>query len=402
MNNSLWLVLLLSMWLVQTYPGQALSQKDSLPARLIVPQLKLGAERTELYLEQLAGKRLGLVVNHSSRLTDRHLVDVLLAKNLSVTAIFAPEHGFRGTADAGHQLKNHTDPDTGLPVYSLYGKNKKPSAEQLSEVDMLIFDIQDVGVRFYTYISTLHYVMEAAAAHGKTVMVLDRPNPNGDYVDGPILEAEQRSFVGLHPIPIVHGLTVAELARMIKGEGWISGAESLDLRVIPMANYNHITRYHLPVKPSPNLPNRQAVRLYPSLGLFEGTQVSVARGTDFPFQAIGFPLPTAGSFTFKPQARPGALHPPYQNTLCYGRDLRQQRPVPYLNLEPLISFYQAYQKAFPEHAEDFFNPFFNRLAGTERLKAQILAGQSATRIRQSWQEDLQAYRQLRKTYLLYP
>jgi uncharacterized protein YbbC (DUF1343 family) len=368
---------------------------------IVGQRLQVGAERAELYLQGLKGKRLALVVNQTSRVGEQHLVDYLQQARLDIRRIFAPEHGFRGTDDAGATVEDGIDARSGVPVASLYGQQKKPSAEQLADVDVILFDIQDVGVRYYTYISTLHYVMEAAAEHHKPLLVLDRPNPNGDYVDGPVLEKEHASFVGMHPIPLVHGLTVGELARMIKGEGWIAGAEQLDLKIIPVAPYNHITRYVPPIPPSPNLPNLQAIRLYPSLGLFEGTGVSVARGTVFPFQALGLPLPQAGLFKFVPQAMPGAQFPPYRGETCYGMDLRKVTPPPYLNLDYLRHFYQAYAAAYPEAPEGFFNAFFTRLAGTTKLQQSIMAGESNAEIRQGWQAAIADYRQLRKQYMLY-
>lgn len=368
---------------------------------IVGPPLKVGAERPELYLEALRGKRIALVVNQTSRVGTQHLVDYLQQKRLDIRRIFAPEHGFRGTADAGAEVADGIDPRSGVSVQSLYGKQKKPSAEQLADVDVILFDIQDVGVRYYTYISTMHYVMEAAAEHQKTLFILDRPNPNGDYVDGPLLEKEHSSFVGMHPIPLVHGLTLGELARMIKGEAWIANANQLDLTIIPVDQYNHITRYTPPIPPSPNLPNLQAIRLYPSLGWFEGTVVSVARGTAFPFQAAGLPLTQAGTFSFTPQAMPGAQFPPYQGEACYGMDLRQVSPPPYLNLDYLRHFYQAYAKAYPETAGEFFNDFFTRLAGTQKLKQSLMAGASNAEIRQGWQAEIADYRKLRKQYLIY-
>lgn len=395
LNLTLFTVFLGTAALAQTSPADPAAQ-------IIAPVLKMGAERPELYLQHLQQKRLALVVNPTSRVGSEHLVDYLKKAGLDIRLIFAPEHGFRGGADAGASIANGIDPQTGIPVVSLYGNNKKPSAEHLQDIDTLLFDIQDVGVRYYTYISTMHYVMEAAAEQQKTLFILDRPNPNGDYVDGPLLEKEHASFVGMHPIPLVHGLTVGELARMIQGEGWIEAAESLDLKIVPMAHYTHITRYTPPVPPSPNLPNRQAIRLYPSLGLFEGTVVSVARGTPFPFQALGLPLSSAGAFQFMPEAMPGAQFPPYRGEVCYGQDLRQVTPSPYLNLDYLRRFYRAYAAQYPEHPEQFFNGFFTRLAGTPKLQQALMAGHSDADIRQSWQQDLADYRQLRRKYLLYP
>lgn len=392
------LMICLSTFTLYTAP-QALAESAG---SMTGSSLKVGAERPELYVKALKGKRLALVVNQTSRVGQQHLVDYLQQQGLDIRRIFAPEHGFRGTADAGAPVADGVDARSGAPVHSLYGKQKKPSEEQLNDVDVILFDIQDVGVRYYTYISTMHYVMEAAAAQQKAMLILDRPNPNGDYVDGPLLEKEHASFVGMHPIPLIHGLTVGELARMIKGEAWIAQAKQLDLTVIPVAAYNHITRYTPPIPPSPNLPNLQAIRLYPSLGLFEGTIVSVARGTDFPFQAVGMPLKQAGAFSFTPQAMPGAQFPPYRGELCYGIDLRQTTPPPYLNLDYLRHFYQVYAKAYPENPGEFFNDFFTRLAGTQKLKQSLMAGASNAEIRQGWQTEIADYRQLRKKYLIYP
>ncbi len=375
----------------------AIAQIEATPTSQAVPQVRLqvGAERPAAYLDLLQDKRLGLVVNNTSRVGERHLVDYLLSQGQQIETIFAPEHGFRGTADAGAQINNSRDSETGLPVVSLYGANKQPSPEQLKQIDLLIFDIQDVGVRYYTYISTLHYLMEAAADAGLPLVILDRPNPNGAFIDGPVLEPELSSFVGMHTIPLLHGLTVAELARMIVGEGWLKSKKPLDLTVIPVANYTHQTIYSLPVRPSPNLPNDQSIALYPSLGLFEGTVVSVGRGTSMPFQVIGLPNSSAGLFTFLPLSRPGASSPPYQGLLCYGYDLRQRTPKG-LELSYLLSMYK--QQPGPE----FFNPFFKKLAGTTALQNQIMAGWSEAQIRESWQADLSAYQRIRTAYLLYP
>ncbi|MEM1137906.1 MAG: DUF1343 domain-containing protein, partial [Bacteroidota bacterium] len=260
--------------------------------------LVLGAAQFDKYIPQLSAKRVALVVNHTSQIGNTHLLDTLIAQEINVQKVFAPEHGFRGEADAGAKINNSTDSKTGIPVVSVYGKKKKPSSEDLEGVDIIIFDIQDVGARFYTYISTMHYMMEACAENGKEMLVLDRPNPNGDYIAGPIREEGFSSFVGMHPIPIVHGLTVGELAQMINGEGWLEGSKKCKLTVIPVANYDHNIKYSLPIPPSPNLPNDIAVRLYPSLCLFEATMMSIGRGTDFPFQVIGYPDSIYGEFTF--------------------------------------------------------------------------------------------------------
>ena len=376
------LLLLLCLWVSLTLPGWA----APLPA----------ADRPESWLPLLAGKRLGVVVNPSSRVGTTHLVDFLRRQNLKLQTIFAPEHGFRGTADAGAHLDDGLDAATGLPVVSLYGAQKKPSAAHLADLDALVFDIQDVGVRYYTYISTLHYVLEAAAEAGQEVIVLDRPNPNGGYVDGPVLDPALRSFVGMHPIPLVYGLTIGELARMIQGEAWIEHAQQLKLTVVAMAGYRHDQVYSLPVRPSPNLPNDRAIRLYPSLGLFEGTPVSVGRGTDWPFQVLGLPDPRAGAFSFTPRSLPGATSPPYLGQTCYGLDLRQGDP-PRFSLRFLLHFYKLH--AGPE---PFFKPFFDKLAGTGRLRHQIEAGLDEAAIRASWQPELRAYASLRSKYLLYP
>ena len=364
--------------------------------------LLLAALRTEKYLPQLKGKKVGLLINHTSLLPDGneyvHLLDYLLSQGVAVTTIFTPEHGFRGTADAGEKVDSSIDPQTGLPIVSLYGSNKKPKPEQLKNIDILLFDIQDVGARFYTYISSMHYAMEACAENGKKMMVLDRPNPHGHYVDGPVLEPAFRSFVGMHPIPVVHGLTVGELALMINAEGWLAGGKKCELEVIPMANYTHASPYTLPVKPSPNLPNQQAIMLYPSLCFFEGTPMSVGRGTPFPFQVVGYPAPRYGDFSFTPVSTPGAAkNPTHENKTCYGVDLRQAPAPTQLDLGYLIDFYQK-----SEAKEDFFIKFFDLLAGTDKLKKQIKAGLSEAEIRNSWKEELEGYNSLRKKYLLYP
>lgn len=353
------------------------------------------AEVPESWIGQLKGKRIGLVVNASSRVGERHLVDYLKAQRQDIKRIFAPEHGFRGEADAGAHLSDGVDTATGLPVVSLYGTNKKPQPAQLADLDLLIFDIQDVGVRYYTYISTLHYLLEAAAEAGKPVLVLDRPNPNGDYIDGPVLDPAFKSFVGMHPIPLVHGLTVGELAKMIQGEAWIANANQLQLQVAAMPGYRHSLPYALPVKPSPNLPNARAIRLYPSLGLFEGTPVSVGRGTDWPFQVLGWPQAGAGEFGFTPTSRPGANSPPYLNQACYGLDLRQSDSR--FSLRWLLHFYRQRPAG-----QAFFNPFFDKLAGGDDLRKQIEAGLDESAIRASWQPGLKAYAGLRDTYRIYP
>ncbi|MGE6811534.1 MULTISPECIES: exo-beta-N-acetylmuramidase NamZ family protein [unclassified Pseudoalteromonas] len=359
----------------------------------------VGAKQYAKYLPQLKNKRVGLVVNQTSTVGKTHLVDSLLAKNVNITKIFAPEHGFRGDHDAGAHVKNTVDSKTGIPLISIYGNNKKPSAEVLADVDVMIFDIQDVGVRFYTYISSMHYMMEAAAEQGIEFLVLDRPNPNIAYVDGPILEPQFKSFVGMHPIPIVHGMTVGELANMIKGEGWINQAAVLELNVIPVTGYTRATSYSLPIKPSPNLPNDTAISLYPSLCFFEATPISIGRGTDFAFQVIGYSPIALGEFNFTPRAIKGAaLNPKFKNQTVQGLDLRQATTKG-LDLSYLISAYKQLNNnniTFFERAD-----FMDKLAGTDKLRLAIEAGQSAQQIKQTWQAGLMQFKQQRAPYLLY-
>ncbi len=362
--------------------------------------LRTGASQPDKYLPLLQGKKVGLVVNHTSMVNEIHLIDFLLQEGVEVVKILAPEHGFRGTALEGEIVKDGVDKKTGIPVISLYNENRKPSAAHLADVDILIFDVQDVGARFYTYISTMHLVMEACAANNKPLIVFDRPNPNGDYIDGPVLEPQYQSFVGMHPVPVVHGCTVGELALMINGEGWLDTSEKCDLTVIPVQNYTHNTRYSLPVAPSPNLPNDLAVRLYPSLCFFEATSVSVGRGTDFPFQVLGAPRPELGDFTFVPKANPGSpIKPLNEDLVCHGIDLRELEEVPTFTLKYFLDFYNQF-----DNEEDFLTRenWLNRLAGTSELIQQIRQGLSETEIRESWQPELNQYRQMRKKYLLYP
>lgn len=361
--------------------------------------LKTGAEQTNLYVPDLKGKTVALVVNHTSMIGKIHLADSLLSLGIKIKTIFAPEHGFRGTADAGEHVANGIDKKTGLPIVSLYGANKKPSATQLEGIDVVIFDIQDVGVRFYTYTSTMHYVMEACAEQSKKLLILDRPNPNGHYVDGQVLDKKFASFVGLNPVPVVHGCTVGELAQMINGEGWLSGSKKCNMQIIKCLGYKHSTAYYPPIATSPNLPNLQSMLLYPSICFFEGTDVSVGRGTDKQFQVIGSPNPNNGSFTFTPEDKPGAKNPPQKGKLCYGEDLstinaRKQK----FTLKYAINFYQK-----SENKVKFFSSpsFFDKLAGSDTLRKQIIAGMSEKQIRMSWKVDLEKYKTIRKKYLLY-
>ncbi|PHN01418.1 exo-beta-N-acetylmuramidase NamZ family protein [Flavilitoribacter nigricans] len=375
---------------------------EDTPATVADPEV--GAAQLEAYLPALAGKTVGVVVNHTSVVGDRHLVDILLENDIAVRSIFAPEHGFRGTADAGQHLEDGKDPETGLPVVSLYGKNRKPQTSQLEGLDWVIFDIQDVGARFYTYISTMHHVMDVCAEMGIQFMVLDRPNPNGHYVDGPILDPEFKSFVGLDPIPVVHGMTVGEYAGMVNGEGWLTDGRTCKLTVIPCKNYTHQTAYELPISPSPNLPNMRSIYLYPSTCFFEGTIASEGRGTDKQFQVYGHPDYPAdiAEYTFTPTPGPGASNPKLKGEECHGYDLtvidtETVREQGQLNLSYLIDFYRN----FPDK-DKFFKKYFDTLAGGKDLREQIIAGKTEAEIRAGWQEGLEKYRQIRQKYLLYP
>lgn len=381
---------------VQVTPTPPLYDQSIVPA----------AHRLHNYLDFVRGKRLGLVVNHTSCIGSTHLVDSLLQLGCTIEQVYAPEHGFRGQADAGEGLTDKIDRQTGLPIISLYGKNKRPSQSQLAHLDLMIFDVQDVGTRFYTYTSTMTYVMEACAERGIPLLILDRPNPNGHYVDGPILAPEQRSFVGLHPVPIVHGLTVAEYARMINEEGWLEGGQKCQLYHVECLNYQHSDFYELPIPPSPNLPNMRSIYLYPSLCWFEGTAVSVGRGTDKQFQLYGHPHYATGQAQFTPQPGPGAKHPKHQGESCQGYDLTrlsipQLQQKQQLDLDYLLGFY----KTAPQNLQaEFFNNnnFFDKLAGTEQVRTMIEQGTTAQALRASWAAELAAYKKLRKRYLLYP
>ena len=357
-------------------------------------KLVLGAERTNIYLPLLKNKKIAVVGNQTSMIANTHLVDSLLSLKVNVVKVFSPEHGFRGKADAGAIIEDETDDKTGLPIISFYRKNKKPTAEQLKGIEFLLFDIQDVGARFYTYISTLHYVMEAAAENNIKVIILDRPNPNGHYIDGPIREKAFESFVGMHPIPIVHAMTIGEYAQMINGEKWI--ARQCDLTVIEMENYTHDMSYDLPIKPSPNLPNSRSINLYPSLCLFEGTNVSLGRGTEYPFQHFGAPY-LKSNYSFTPKSGEGSKSPTHENKKCFGTDLRfQDNYLEEINLNWLIESYNN----CPEK-EKFFNSFFDKLAGTDKLRLQIIEAKTVKEIKESWQEGLNEFKKIRNKYLLY-
>ena len=367
-------------------------------------KVETAAARTGLYVNLLKVKNIAVVANQTSvifkeiynkKQEARHLVDSLLTLGIEVKKVFAPEHGFRGKADAGEVVKDGFDTKTGLQIISLYGKNKKPSATQLKGIDIVVFDIQDVGARFYTYISSLHYVMEACAEASIQLIILDRPNPNGHYTDGPVLEAKHTSFVGMHKVPVVYGMTIGEYGKMINGEKWLKNGIQCDLKVIPLKNYNHQTKYSLPIKPSPNLPNDKSINLYPSLCFFEGTNVSAGRGTEMQFQVYGSPYITKSSFTFTPQANEGSKYPKYKNQLCFGEDLRIAKNLNKLDLSYLLKAYQQ------NTSKKFFNTFFTKLAGTERLQEQIEQGLSEKEIRKTWVQDLISFKKIRKKYLIY-
>ena len=358
-----------------------------------------GADQPDQYLTSLKGLRIGLVVNATSMVGGEHLVDFLAGNGIVPKRLFAPEHGLRGDADAGEQINNSVDAKTGIPIVSIYGKSRKPTTAQLKDIDLVLFDIQDVGCRFYTYVSTLHYVMEACAENNKELMILDRPNPNGDYCEGPVLKKAFRSFVGVDPIPVVHGCTMGEMARMINGEGWLQNGAKCRLKVVPVRNYTHQTRYLPPVKPSPNLPDLSAIRLYPSLCLFEATSASIGRGTTFPFQVIGYPDRNFGEFSFTPRSLKGfEMDPIQKDKTCYGEDLRKLNEIPHFTLRYFLAWYKKF-----DHAGDFLTKenWFNLLMGDDRILKFIQAGKSEAEITASWQEELNRYKVIRSKYLLY-
>ncbi len=377
--------------------------------------LKVAANQLELYLPLLKNKRVGIVANQTSVIFKNgsglglngglikndniHLVDSLIKRDVSVVKVFAPEHGYRGRADAGEYVKGGVDLKTGLPIVSLYGENRKPNPNVLEDLDVIVFDIQDVGTRFYTFVSTLHYMMEGCAALDIPLIVLDRPNPNGHYVDGPVLDLNYKSFVGMHAVPITHGMTLGEFAKMINGEHWLEDGLNCNLIVIPVANYNRKDAYMLPIPPSPNLPNQKAINLYPSLCLFEGTQVSVGRGTENQFQIFGSPFlgDENYSFQFIPKPNFGAKNPKHNAKTCYGKDLKNVDFLNEINLNWLI---EAYENTTDKSS--FFNSFFTKLAGQTILQQQIEKGWSALEIKKSWQKDLEQFKILRANYLLYP
>jgi uncharacterized protein YbbC (DUF1343 family) len=363
--------------------------------------VQLGAEQFEKYLSLLKGRKVALVANHTSMVGKSHLVDTLKGKGVQIMKVFAPEHGFRGAADAGEKVASTIDKKTGIPIVSLYGDNKKPSASQMQGVDVVVYDIQDVGARFYTYISTMSYVMEACAEAKIPFIVLDRPNPNGHFIDGPVLEPAFSSFVGMHQVPIAHGMTVGEYAQMVNGEGWLKNKLKCNLTVVPCIGWKHSQYYQISIPPSPNLTNMNAIYLYPTLCLFEGTVVSVGRGTDKPFQLIGYPGFKDGKFEFTPKSGAGSKQPMYENKICKGFDLSGfgenfVRDSKTLYLFWLINMYQT-----AENKTTFFNSFFDKLAGTDQLKKQIIAGKTEEEIKASWKPGLTKFKEIRKKYLLY-
>ncbi|MGB2231726.1 MAG: exo-beta-N-acetylmuramidase NamZ family protein [Flavobacteriaceae bacterium] len=366
--------------------------------------LVVGANQTEKYVYKLNNKSIGIVANQTSVIFNEdgsysHLIDSLLKLKINIKRVFAPEHGFRGDADAGEYVNNGSDKKTGLPIISLYGKNKKPAVNYLKDIDIMIFDIQDVGVRFYTYISSLHYIMEACAEQKIPLIILDRPNPNGDYIDGPVLDLKYKSFVGMHPVPIVHGMTVGEYAKMINGELWLSDELHCDLTVIKVTNYSHSTIYEPPIPPSPNLPNYKSIRLYPSLCLFEGTSISVGRGTDDQFQVYGSPElnPMIYKYRFKPLPNKGAKYPKYQNKLCFGENLKNSKINKGIQLNFIL---KAYENS--KNKSQFFDDFFIKLSGNHILMNDIKIGFKELDIKKKWSKAIKSYNKMRQSYLLYP
>ena len=371
----------------------------------VAENILTGAERTELYLPLLEGKSIGIVANQTSVIGDIHLVDSLMSvkdAGILIRKVFCPEHGFRGEAEAGLIIEDGTDAKTGLPVVSLYGSNRKPPAEVLEDLDLVIFDIQDVGARFYTYISTLFYVMQACAEQNKELILLDRPNPNGFYVDGPVLDTSFRSFVGMHAVPVVYGMTIGEYGQMINGEGWLGRGLECDLTVIPCLNYDHTKLYELPVSPSPNLPTMNSIYLYPSTCFFEGTVISEGRGTAFPFETFGHPLLENAEFTYVPESIPGkSTRPKLEGETCRGMDLRHLRNSTSRDTQLNLSWLLFAYENFPDK-DGFFIPYFEKLAGTAELRRQIREGWTEEKIRASWSDELDVFKLIRKKYLLYP
>ena len=377
-------------WLVALSCSSSVGQKRILPGAILQDQ----------YISLLIEKKVGVVAHQASLIpksnSSQHLVDFLLYNNIDIHSIFAPEHGFRGTADAGENVKDQVDPKTGIQIISLHGINKKPKVEQLNGIEIMIFDLQDVGVRFFTYLSTLHYVMEACAENDIPMIILDRPNPNLNYVDGPVMEEAYTSFLGMHPVPIVYGMTIGEYAKMINGEGWLKEGIRCKLSIIPVKNYNRKSTYELSVRPSPNLPNPQSIALYPSLCLLEPTAISVGRGTDFQFQIYGHPKLPKGDFTFTPLPNFGAKNPKLKGHLCYGKNLTKVLRPNQLELKWLIDAYNNFPKS-----NMFFLKGFNKIAGNSSLKEQLISGVSEIEIRKSWKSKLKIFKRIREKYLIY-
>lgn len=365
-------------------------------------KIEPAAQQTSSYVSLLQHKKVAVVANQTSVIFKddapnyTHLVDSLLNLHINIVKVFSPEHGFRGQADASEHIADATDIKTGLPIVSLYGKNKKPTAEQLQGVDIVVFDIQDVGVRFYTYISTLHYVMEACAENNIPVLILDRPNPNGHYIDGPTLESAHKSFVGMHPVPLVYGMTIGEYAQMINGEGWLKNNLHCELTVIPIKNYTHQSAYSLPIRPSPNLPNDVAINLYPSLGFFEGTPINAGRGTENQFQRYGAPFFPKSEFSYTPEPNFGSKHPKHKGALCYGVDLQNEERLASVEIKWLLDAYQKTPKTI-----SFFGNTFTIHAGNTLLQEQLEQGLSAQQIHDSWQPQIEAFKKIRAQYLIY-
>ena len=388
--------------LVFCFVNDCFSQHPSTLPFKTSADIKVGADQVDEFLPQLKNKTVAIVANQTSMIRHTHLVDSLVALRIKIKCVFAPEHGFRGNASAGHKIATQVDEGTGLFTISLYGKHLKPTAQDLKNVDVVLFDVQDVGVRFYTYISTLQYVMEACAEQNISLIVLDRPNPNGFYVDGPVLDKKYSSFVGMNPVPVVYGLTIGEYAMMLNGEHWLNQGLHCKLTVVTIKNYTHKDLYQLPVKPSPNLPDMTSVYLYPSVCFFEGTRVSVGRGTNRPFKQIGYPGFKDGDITFTPKNLPGiADHPMYEDTLCRGLDLAEFGKMYVPNFKMIYLFWlKGMYDSFPSKGK-FFTDFFDKLAGSDQLRKQICRGKDEEDIRESWEEDLNNYKVIRKKYLLY-
>ena len=364
-------------------------------------KITISAANIDAYIPLLKQKKVGIVAHQASLISNTkntiHLVDLLRKKNISIQKVFAPEHGFRGTADAGEKIENQIDSKTQLPIISLYGKNRKPNKEQLKGIEVMVFDLQDVGVRFYTYLSTLHNVMEACAENNIPLIVLDRPNPNAHYIDGPVLNLEHKSFVGMHPVPIVYGMTIGEYAQMINGEKWLSNSIKCDLTVIPLKNYTHQTTYELTVRPSPNLPNKQSIALYPSLCLLEPTKVSIGRGTDLQFQVYGHPGFPKTDFSYVPKSNFGSKNPKHKGQICYGENLTTVNPPSKIELKWLLNAYSNFSEK-----DSFFLKGFERISGVSNLKKQLIEGANEKTIRDSWTDGLNEFKKIRTKYLLYP